>query len=65
MRGFRNIAVHQYFAVDTAVVWQIASDAVPALERRLLEILRVEFPDIAKQYDRVDLEDDPSRHESD
>ncbi len=52
MRGFRNIAVHQYFAIDWAVVWKIATEDVPKLESRALHILRIEFPDIAARYER-------------
>lgn len=51
MRGFRNIAVHRYFAVDWAVVWQIAVEDVPKLEALAMDLLRAEFPDIASRYD--------------
>ncbi|WP_168214147.1 HepT-like ribonuclease domain-containing protein [Prauserella flavalba] len=51
MRGFRNIAVHQYFAIDWAVVWRIATEDVPKLEAQAMSILRGEFPDIAARYE--------------
>lgn len=54
MRGFRNIAVHQYFAIDWAVVWKIATENVPKLEAQALSILRTEFPDIAAKYEPDD-----------
>lgn len=53
MRGFRNIAVHQYFAIDWAVVWKIATQDVPKLETQALNILRAEFPDVAKRYEHT------------
>ena len=40
--GFRNIAVHEYFAVDWTIVWVTATRNVPLLRNRILEILRVE-----------------------
>lgn len=52
MRGFRNIAVHQYFAVDWAVVWRIATEEIPKLEAQVMTILQAEFPDIAVKYSR-------------
>lgn len=51
MRGFRNIAVHQYFAVDYAVVWKIATEDVPKLDAQAMAILRTEFPDVAAKFD--------------
>jgi uncharacterized protein with HEPN domain len=29
IRAFRNLAVHKYFSVDWAVVWQISREEVP------------------------------------
>ena len=40
MRGFRNIVVHEYFGVSTAIVWQTVQANLPPLIpelRRLLE----------------------------
>lgn len=51
MQGFRNIAVHQYFAVDLAVVWKLATEDVPELATLTMNILRAEFPDVAAKYD--------------
>ncbi len=51
IKGFRNIATHQYFGVDWAIIWKIAHDDVPDLGQQGLDILRQEFPDVAKQYD--------------
>jgi uncharacterized protein with HEPN domain len=51
IRAFRNLAVHKYFSVDWAVVWQISQEEVPVLEEQAMGILRAEFPDIAKVYE--------------
>jgi uncharacterized protein with HEPN domain len=51
IRAFRNLAVHKYFSVDWAVVWQIAQEEVPVLEEQAMGILRAEFPDLAKTYE--------------
>lgn len=41
--GFRNIAVHAYFVVDWAIVWETATQDAPRLRRQVLEILKTEF----------------------
>lgn len=51
IRAFRNLAVHRYFGVDWAVVWQIAQDEPLALEKQALGIIRAEFPDLAATYE--------------
>lgn len=58
IRAFRNLAVHKYFSVDWAVVWQISRDEVPVLEEQAMDILRAEFPDLAKAYE-PDAADEP------
>ena len=35
----RNVIVHQYFGVDPEVVWGVIERDLPALKRRVLEIL--------------------------
>lgn len=57
MRGFRNIAVHEYFALDTGLVLRIARDEIPELSRQALSVLRHEYPDLAKHYDHTDAAD--------
>ena len=39
MRGFRNIAIHAYFAVDYANVWHIAKQPLPGLLPQIQQIL--------------------------
>jgi uncharacterized protein with HEPN domain len=41
--GFRNIAVHQYFAVVLSIVWNTAIYDVPLLREKVAEILSDEF----------------------
>jgi uncharacterized protein with HEPN domain len=41
--GFRNIAVHEYFAVKWDIVWVTAMDDVPFLRAKVEQILREEF----------------------
>ena len=40
--GFRNIAVHAYFAVEWSIVWVAATQETPALRRKIAEILAKE-----------------------
>jgi uncharacterized protein with HEPN domain len=51
IRAFRNIAVHKYFSVDWAVVWQICQEEVPVLEEQAMDIMRPEFPELGKAYE--------------
>lgn len=41
---FRNYAVHAYFAVDWAIVWNAATMEAPALKEKVERILKTEFP---------------------
>jgi len=41
--AFRNIAVHEYFAVDWAIVWNAATADAPELRRLVAAILEREF----------------------
>lgn len=43
--GFRNIAVHEYFAVNWAIVWVTATQDVPDLRRRVARIMAEEYAD--------------------
>jgi len=43
--GFRNIAVHEYFALDWSVVWVAATQDAPDLRRKVAAILAEEYPD--------------------
>jgi uncharacterized protein with HEPN domain len=43
--GFRNIAVHEYFAVRWDIVWVAATEEVPVLRKQVEKILQEEFQD--------------------
>lgn len=43
--GFRNIAVHEYFAVRWDIVWVAATEEVPFLRQQIEKILLEEFQD--------------------
>ena len=45
IKGFRNIAVHAYFAVRWDIVWVAASEEAPTLRKQIDKILRDEFTD--------------------
>ena len=41
--GFRNIAVHEYFAIRWDIAWVAASEEVPVLKEQVEKILQEEF----------------------
>ena len=41
--GFWNIVVHAYFAIDWNTVWVTATEDVPYLKEKIIEILESEF----------------------
>jgi uncharacterized protein with HEPN domain len=41
--AFRNIAVHEYFAIRWDIVWTAATEEVPVLKEQIEKILREEF----------------------
>jgi hypothetical protein len=51
IRAFRNLAVHKYFGVDWAVVWKIAQEEPPVLEKQVLAIISAEYPELAQKYE--------------
>ena len=46
--GFRNIVVHEYFAVDWKVVWATAKISAPEIQEQIISILEAEYPDYKK-----------------
>jgi uncharacterized protein with HEPN domain len=50
IRAFRNLAVHKHFGVDWAVVWKIAQEEPPVLEKQVLAIISAEYPALAQSY---------------
>jgi uncharacterized protein with HEPN domain len=41
--GFRNIAVHAYFAVEWSIVWVAATQEAPELKCKITDILAKEY----------------------
>jgi uncharacterized protein with HEPN domain len=39
IKGFRNISIHEYFAVDFHIVWEIALNDLPVLKKQFNNIL--------------------------
>jgi uncharacterized protein with HEPN domain len=44
--AFRNVAVHEYFAVEWHVVWRIVAQQLPSLLEYALGMLRAEHPEL-------------------
>jgi uncharacterized protein with HEPN domain len=42
--GFRNIAVHEYFAISWPIVWVTATEDVPPLRQKVAQILAAAYP---------------------
>ncbi len=38
--GMRNIFVHEYFGIDSRLVWEIIKDDLPGFKSKISEILR-------------------------
>jgi len=38
--GLRDILIHAYFGVDLDIVWDVVSNKLPTLERRIREIVQ-------------------------
>lgn len=49
--AFRDVAVHEHFAVEWPAVWHIARHELPELREQVLAVLRAEFPDIVRRYE--------------
>jgi uncharacterized protein with HEPN domain len=41
--GFRNFIAHEYFSLDSDIIWQTVTADVPSLETQVAEILNKEF----------------------
>jgi uncharacterized protein with HEPN domain len=38
--GMRNVFVHEYFGVDSQIVWEIIKNDLPILKKRIHEIIQ-------------------------
>lgn len=38
MKGMRNILIHEYFGVDTEVLWKTVQDDLPSLQDRIKKL---------------------------
>ena len=45
LKDFRNVLAHDYFALDTDVIWDSATKSVLNISAQVIEILAIEFPD--------------------
>jgi uncharacterized protein with HEPN domain len=52
--GFRNRAVHSYFAMDWDIVWNTATESVPLLRRQVGDILSRDYPGITPSNDETE-----------
>jgi uncharacterized protein with HEPN domain len=48
---YRLLLLGEIASVDWAVVWQISREEVPVLEEQAMDIMRAEFPELAKTYE--------------
>ena len=37
--GLRHVLVHEYFGVDSKLIWQIIADDIPELKKKIKEVL--------------------------
>jgi len=37
--GLRDVPIHAYFGIDLDIVWQVVTDRIPELERRVRDLL--------------------------
>ena len=40
IKGFRNIAIHQYWNIDKEIVWEIIQDELDHLQQKIEKILQ-------------------------
>ena len=50
MIGFRNVVVHECFAVEWAIVWRVATEDLPVLRPKVADMLQKEFPQAWQRF---------------
>jgi uncharacterized protein with HEPN domain len=40
MIGLRNIAIHEYFGIDTTIIWKIITENLPATKPLIIKLLK-------------------------
>lgn len=38
MAGLRDIVVHDYFGIDTTIIWDVVTDHIPALHKQIASL---------------------------
>src|SRR6266478_2778582 len=51
LKDFRNVLAHDYFALDTDVVWDSAIGNALTISAQIKEIISIEFPDFPVSED--------------
>jgi uncharacterized protein with HEPN domain len=41
MAGMRDILIHEYFDVDLVLAWRVVKHELPAIKKRLIELLEI------------------------
>jgi uncharacterized protein with HEPN domain len=42
MTGLRDVLIHRYFGINYDIVWDVVTNAIPALHRQVEEMIRRE-----------------------
>lgn len=43
IKGMRNVFAHQYYSIDIANVWYVATVELPVLEKQIRDILKTDY----------------------
>ena len=51
--GLRNIIAHEYFLLEVATIWKIASENIPTLEKKLHAFLKIQGTEYVPPFDNT------------